>query len=762
MRGFAGYVLGLLSLAAGCQVLAGDFSLSDTAFCADGAVQCVGNVLQTCNRERDGWDNAAVCASEALCDTKAAACRMPDCAPGQRRCLGAELQLCNGTRDGWIELATCATPGHCSTQAGGCMDVPCEPGDIQCSGAVLQSCNDDQSGWSELQVCASAALCNEGLGVCNEPCTPGAFRCQGVQLQACGTTLDWATVQVCESDALCDAMAGGCREGGCSSPGGFRCSETGLLEVCRDDLTAWEPVAACDSAAQCDASTGTCMAEPCMAGEYQCNGATLEVCNADRTGRDVVATCLSEGLCLLTLEQGAIECELPRCEAGTYYCEGAQPQICNAGRTGYRDNGPACPTPELCNVLTGTCDPTGCEPGQTSCTGSQPIECNPGQTGYVAKGLPCASSALCNASTGTCGDAECAAGQMRCDPLDPTRLQRCKDTLNDWDPCDTCATDRLCSVSVGATTCDETSCREPTCALTDVWCGGTDGRSLYRCPASRINTEAELLDVCATAGLCQQSQAEGKLLCNEPTCALTDLWCGGNGNRTLYKCPPSRINSQPETLGTCATNALCEQAHSAGNTSCPLPACEAGQTQCGGTGSRTLRMCNSGRTGYTDCDTCDTSALCSASLTQTTCNTSACRVCVAGQKQCTGSQLQVCNANRDGWTNLELCGSGALCTSSLTPSSQTTCDPCVAGARDCALAQPRVCNESTSGPTSWVESGAACDAATLCDSTTGACICSLAQTRCNPTSGNFEVCAATGWTASAVCAMGCDDVTGCL
>jgi hypothetical protein len=318
------------------------------------------------------------------------------------------------------------------------------------------------------------------------------------------------------------------------------------------------------------------------------------------------------------------------------------------------------------------------------------------------------------------------------------------------------------SLAAAATSCDATSCQEPSCALTDVWCGGTDNRTLHQCPASRINTEAEVLDVCATAGLCAQTHAEGKLLCNQPTCALTDLWCGGTGNRTLYKCPPSRINSEPELLGTCATNGLCEQAHAQGSTSCPEPACAVGQTQCGGTGNRTLRTCNGERTGFVDCDMCDTSALCTDSLSQTTCSTSTCRVCLAGQKQCSGSQLQICNASRDGWTNLELCASSALCTSSLTPSSQLTCDACVADSRDCAGAQPQVCNDPGTGPTSWAPSGAECDAATLCDPAAGACICSLSDTRCNPTSGNFETCTASGWTESAVCTAACDDETGCL
>jgi hypothetical protein len=195
---------------------------------------------------------------------------------------------------------------------------------------------------------------------------------------------------------------------------------------------------------------------------------------------------------------------------------------------------------------------------------------------------------------------------------------------------------------------------------------------------------------------------------------------------------------------------------------CPAPACSTGQTQCGGSGNRTLRMCNADRTGFSDCDTCDSSALCTDSLGATTCNTSACHVCVAGQKQCSSSQLQGCNAMHDGWTNLALCSSSALCMSSLAPASQTTCDVCVGGMRDCNGAQPQVCDDPGSGPAVWADDGAECDAAALCDAGTGSCICSLDDTRCNATSGNFEQCQATGWVETAVCAAGCDDTAGCL
>lgn len=767
MRGFAFYwsVLGVIFSALACQAVLGDFTLAERvrATCTEGAVQCVGNVVQLC-RGSKGWENAAVCASETLCDKAAGSCRMPTCEAGERRCSDADLQLCNGTRDGWLTIDTCATAGHCSPQTGHCMEVPCEPGDRQCNGATPQTCNADRSGWTDMTPCDSAALCDDSTGTCRAAtCHPGDFQCVGSELQSCAPTLDgWVTAQVCDSEALCDADNGSCLEGGCTTPGSFRCTDDGGLERCESDLTAWTPVDTCPTEAYCDAVLGACTSEPCTAGTYQCNGATLEVCNATSTGRDVVDTCETEGLCLLTLQSAGATCEPPQCADGDFHCDGAQPQLCNAARTGFRDNGAPCATAELCNEVTGTCDAPVCIPGQTRCSGAQPERCNAAQTDYEPNGLPCASSTLCHMETGTCGDVTCAAGQKRCNPDDPTHLEVCNATFDGWDACATCATSGLCTASLSATTCDDSACKAPTCALTDIWCGGTDNRTLYKCPPSRINTEAVVLDVCATAGLCQATHDDGDTTCIEPSCALTDLWCGGSGNRSLYKCPPSRINTEATVLDTCETNGLCEQAHSQNAMTCPTPACAVGQTQCGGTGNRTLRMCKSDRTGYSDCDTCDSSALCMDSLGATTCSASACHVCVAGQKQCSASQLQGCNAAHDGWTNLALCSSSALCTSSLTPASQMTCDACVGGMHGCNGAQPQVCNDPGSGPAVWADDGAECDAVALCDSATGSCICTLDDTRCNATSGNFEQCQATGWVETAVCAAGCDDVAGCL
>jgi hypothetical protein len=712
-----GFVVG------GCQLLLGDYTtLEDGHRCGLGAVRCVGNVLQTCNSRRTAWDNAAVCASETLCDETHGVCVPPTCAADERHCQDADLQICKATRDGWALLRLCDSAGLCSTERGDCTDKPCEPGEIQCNGNVVQACRSDRSGWDDLFACASAALCNRAQGKCDEAaCKPGDFHCEGAELETCNAMLDgWDTAKICASEALCDPVTGSCGTANCSIPGLFRCTEEGGLEQCDDNLTGWLPVQSCTSAAHCSAVSGACTDDACMPGARQCNGATLEVCNAARTAWDPKATCESDGLCQQTLAAGSAGCVPPVCKPNDTRCAGVQPQICNASRTDFRDNGTPCVTVELCNAGSGTCGTPVCEPNQTRCTGAQPEICNAGQTDFVADGPACPSEPLCNRDTGTCGDQKCKAGQLRCDPDNPTHLQRCKDDLTDWEatPCDICTTAELCTASLGATTCDATSCKDPVCTAgtpscggtgsdqgkvlqvcnagrtgytpcqtcvtgelctaslktpfsctstactapscspSDRWCAGTGNLVYYQCPPSRINTMATVLDTCATSELCALTHQNNGTECVEPSCNLSDRWCGGSGNRTLYQCPPSRINTEATQLDTCATNGLCELTRQKNETTCEA-GCAVNATQCAGTGTRTLQMCKSDRTGFQDCDTCTSAALCTDSLGATTCNSSACHACLAGDAQCNAAgNYETCNAAHTGFSVTDCLGNG--------------------------------------------------------------------------------------------------------
>jgi hypothetical protein len=156
---------------------------------------------------------------------------------------------------------------------------------------------------------------------------------------------------------------------------------------------------------------------------------------------------------------------------------------------------------------------------------------------------------------------------------------------------------------------------------------------------------------------------------------------------------------------------------------CPAPACATPGYSCGGTGSRVLQLCNAERTQLTTCDTCDTAALCTESLTATACNMNSCHApaCMAGEKSCSGPMLRVCNATRTGFDMVATCGSAALCMSSLTPANQMTCDQCVAGTFNCDGAQPQECSAPANSPAVWKDLGEPCADEADCEPDTGTC-----------------------------------------
>ena len=78
------YCLTLLLTVGGCHKLLGDYTLEPG--CSKDARQCVGNVLQGCNRQGTGWENLRICPSEPLCSEKTGDCLLAVCAPGERRC----------------------------------------------------------------------------------------------------------------------------------------------------------------------------------------------------------------------------------------------------------------------------------------------------------------------------------------------------------------------------------------------------------------------------------------------------------------------------------------------------------------------------------------------------------------------------------------------------------------------------------------------------------------------------------------------------
>jgi hypothetical protein len=653
--------------------------------CQAGTLQCNGAVLRRCASDQSGWTVVDTCASAKLCSKDG--CATPACAAGEFKCAGAELQLCNDMLDGFVTQKSCDSAELCDAASGTCRAAGCTtPGTFRCSDAgVLETCPADLSAWVAVDTCKGAAYCDAVSGSCmDEPCTPGAYQCSGVSLQVCNAdSSGWRTVDSCETEGLCQqalsASATACAKPACAK-GATRCVDA-EPQICNADRTGFKANGSpCATAELCQGGSGTCAMPLCDPGQTQCMGAQPVICNPGRTGYTANAKpCASAALC----NAASGTCGDQKCVAGQLRCDPDNPthlQRCNADLTGW-DPTPCdtCETAELCaaSLAATTCDATSClEPvcnaGEPHCGGSGSDQgkvlevCNAGRTGYTACET-CATPELCSVSlatkpfvckTGACTAPSCSTTDRWCGGSGNTALYQCPSSRINTQATvlDTCVTNGLCELTRSK---NETKCEAPTCALTDLWCGGTGNTALYQCPPSRINSQAVLLDTCATSGLCDLTHSKNETKCEAPTCVAGDTWCGGTGNKSLYQCPASRISAQAAVLDACLSSGLCELTRSKKETKCEAALCATGDVRCGGADMTVLQMCNADRSGFTDCDTCASAELCTDSLGATSCDASACLACAVGEAHCDADgNYETCTAARTGFDVTDCMGAG--------------------------------------------------------------------------------------------------------
>jgi hypothetical protein len=77
-------------------------------------------------------------------------------------------------------------------------------------------------------------------------------------------------------------------------PGKHRCVGE-KLEACDPAHGGWTQVNVCQSAAHCNGMMKQCLVDPCVLGEYQCDGPVLQRCSAN--GWSDVRTCPSAAAC---------------------------------------------------------------------------------------------------------------------------------------------------------------------------------------------------------------------------------------------------------------------------------------------------------------------------------------------------------------------------------------------------------------------------------------------------------------------------------
>lgn len=247
-----------------------DVLSNQAGLCAASQVRCSEQLLEQCNSDGSAWVLLDQCASGALCDEAALACRPPACAAREHRCTSAgELQICNAERSGFQTVEQCQSAAFCSALPGreGCDVMPCRAGRQRCNGPQIEVCRKDRSGFDPVgEACASAALCREGesdVATCAEPaCAPGRFSCDGAVLSRCSDEADaWIELNRCRSPEACLASEQRCLDTDCLAGVSQRCSGA-VLERCNAAGSGFEPVETCSSPALCDPAATQCLVSP--------------------------------------------------------------------------------------------------------------------------------------------------------------------------------------------------------------------------------------------------------------------------------------------------------------------------------------------------------------------------------------------------------------------------------------------------------------------------------------------------------------------
>ncbi len=347
-------------------------------------------------------------------------------------------------------------------------------------------------------------------------CAPNTYRCTDNHLETCAPNRsEWTSVADCASADDCDPTAGTCRT--CAF-GEFACNGA-TLQTC-DASGHWQTQATCDSAELChvavDRKSGTappkseCAPSPCPPGDgHSCMGNRLERCSKGRDQLLLVDRCGSAALCDVAkadAQTAAGElgtCQPTSCHFGQFACDGATLERCNDDQNGWTPLA-TCPDAGSCNPLSGDCTP--CSSGDTACSGRDLLRC--GTDGF-SRVTTCTAVELCNAAQGRCDKPACSVpGTVRCVSGEPTQLEECGNDLR-WSTREACASAALCSET-------ERRCLPPACGPGETRCVAQD---LQDCSADAshwaLNRTCAPNEVCDPSGCLPAPCTEGSTRCNE-------------------------------------------------------------------------------------------------------------------------------------------------------------------------------------------------------------------------------------------------------
>jgi hypothetical protein len=279
---------------------------------AEGELQCSSDdgAVEVCEADAQGclgWAPETECSASQACSTAGGepSCACSDeCDDGATQCDGEVIQTCEADGDGclaWTDGTDCADDGQACDDAGGeavcvaaCDDSCPADGDTRCAADVIETCGAGEDGclaWTAGTDCdASGQACDATSGdavcvdVCVDQCaTEGAATCEGTVITTCEMgddgCLDLVPGTDCATDAdYCDASGGaptcGTCENSCDAADATRCAGDVLMTCVADahgcldwdvttDCAAEMPPLSCEATSEGSSCVDTYTGENC-------------------------------------------------------------------------------------------------------------------------------------------------------------------------------------------------------------------------------------------------------------------------------------------------------------------------------------------------------------------------------------------------------------------------------------------------------------------------------------------------------------------
>jgi hypothetical protein len=382
---------------ASCDPLWGNCNLSD---------------LDGCEAPLTSLASCGVCGSvctrnnaSPTCDT--GACRIDFCNPGFGNCdtvdaNGCETPLNSTAHCGGCGVTCTAANASTTCSTGTCAIATCSPGWGNCDGLLSNGCERSLTTTTDCGGCGTACAPPHANGMCTSGGSCAIGSCMAGWADCNGSAADG-----CEVNIFSTSNCGGC---------GISCSRPNATATC---------------------SAGTCEIGSCNPGFGNCNGSSLDGCEASTS---TTANCGSCGVsCSVTNGTASCDgtsCGVGACSAGFGNCNGLYADGCETSLNTISSCGScgnACSLPFATPICSGgSCAVSSCDPLRANCNGSAGDGCevslaslaNCGGCGVACSG----PNATMSCSTGSCAVSSCAANFYDVDGVPSTGCE-CADDV---------------------------------------------------------------------------------------------------------------------------------------------------------------------------------------------------------------------------------------------------------------------------------------------------------------------------------------------